>query len=93
MAGDERDVAEEVRLGVGAREPGGAPVLSCAQAEAHVLGDVAFVTCHEVLREGARLAATNVFVRERGGWRMTHHQATPIAPGQLRPRAPTGPAN
>jgi ketosteroid isomerase-like protein len=73
--------------------PGGAPALSCAQAEAHVLGEVAFVTCHEVLREGARLAATNVFVRERGAWRMAHHQATPIAPGQVRPPRRLGPAN
>ncbi len=73
--------------------PGGAPRLSCSHAEPHVLGEVAFVTCPEVLRDGARLAATNVFVRERGAWRMSHHQATPIAPGQLRPRAPAGPAN
>lgn len=73
--------------------PGGAPILSCAQAESHVLGDVALVTCHEVLRAGGRLAATNVWVRERGGWRLAHHQATPIAPGQVRPPRPTGPAN
>ncbi len=73
--------------------PGGAPDLSCSQAEAHVLGDVAFVTCHEVLRAGARLAATNVYARERGAWRIVHHQASPIAPGQVRAPRPTGPAN
>jgi ketosteroid isomerase-like protein len=70
----------------------GAPDLSCSLAEAHVLGDVAFVTCHEVL-PGVRLAATNVFVREGRAWRMVHHQASPIAPGQARPLPPAGPAN
>lgn len=73
--------------------PGGAPELSCSQAEAHVLGPVAFVTCHEVLRSGGRLAATNVYVRERGAWRMVHHHAAPIATGQARPARPGGPAN
>jgi ketosteroid isomerase-like protein len=69
-----------------------APEVSCERAEAHVLGDVAFVTCHEVL-PGGRLAATNVFAREDGGWRMVHHQATPIAPGQVRPSPSGGPRN
>jgi ketosteroid isomerase-like protein len=74
-------------------EDGGAPDdLACSLAEAHVLGDVAFVTCHEVL-PGGRLLATNVFAREAGAWRMVHHQATPIAPGQARPLPPPGPAN
>lgn len=69
---------------------GGAPEVACERAEAHVLGDVGLVTCHEVL-PGGRLAATNVFVREDGRWRMAHHQATAIAPGQVRP-APAGPS-
>jgi ketosteroid isomerase-like protein len=73
--------------------PGGAPELSCSQAEANVLGDVAFVTCHEVIRTGGRLAATNVYARERGAWRMVHHQATPIAPGQVRTSTRPGRAN
>jgi hypothetical protein len=51
------------------------------------------VTCHEVIRAGGRLAATNVYVRERGGWRIAHHQAAPIAPGQARPPPSPGPAN
>jgi len=70
----------------------GAPDLSCEVAEAHVLGEVAFVTCHEVM-DGGVLATTNLFVREDGAWRMVHHQATPIAPGQVRMRGPGGPAN
>jgi ketosteroid isomerase-like protein len=73
--------------------PGGAPDITCSSAEAHVLGDVAFVTCHEVLRQGAWLAATNVFARERGAWRVVHHQATPVALRQARPKAPPGPSN
>ena len=40
-------------------------------------GDVAIVVCEEELRDGS-LAATNLFVREEGNWRMMHHQASPI---------------
>jgi hypothetical protein len=47
---------------------------------AHVLGDSAFVVCHEVI-EGTRLVATNTFVREDRAWKMVHHQAAPIASG------------
>jgi ketosteroid isomerase-like protein len=70
----------------------GAPEIACSLAEARVLGDVAFVTCHEAIG-GGRLAATNVFVRERGAWRLVLHQATPIAPGLARAEAPAGPPN
>jgi ketosteroid isomerase-like protein len=68
-------------------ESGSAPQVRCTLAQAHLLGDAAFVTCHEVL-EGAVLVATNVFVREAGGWRICHHQAAPLAPGQRRARPP-----
>jgi ketosteroid isomerase-like protein len=68
------------------------PEVEVSLAQAHVLGEVAFVTCHEVV-EGGRLAATNVFVRELGRWRVVHHQASPIAPGQERELPPPGPAN
>jgi ketosteroid isomerase-like protein len=73
------------------RSPG-APRVACERAEAHLLGEVALVTCHEVL-PGGRLAATNAFVREGGSWRMVHHQSTPIASGQERPPPPAGLAN
>jgi ketosteroid isomerase-like protein len=66
----------------------GSPEVRCTLAEAHVLGEVALVTCHEVL-EGGRLAATNVYAREDGVWRLVHHQASPMAPGQAR-HEPTG---
>jgi ketosteroid isomerase-like protein len=69
-----------------------APRVSCSLAQARVLGEAALVTCHELV-EGGRLAATNVFAREGGRWRMVHHQASPIAPGQVRDLPPSGPAN
>jgi ketosteroid isomerase-like protein len=69
----------------GILESGNAPAISWSLAEAHLVGEVALVTCHEIL-PGGRLATTNVFAREGGAWRMVHHQATPIAPGQERPR-------
>ena len=57
---------------------GDAPRVRCTRASAHVLGAAAFVVCHETM-EGARLVATNVFVREDGAWRMVHHQAGGLA--------------
>lgn len=71
---------------------GNAPDISASRAEARVLGEAAFVTCHEVLA-GGLLAATNVFVREDGAWRMVHHQASPVAAGQARRSPARGPAN
>jgi ketosteroid isomerase-like protein len=47
--------------------------------QAFLLGDAAFVICYEAL-EGGFLIATNIFVREAGAWRMTHHQAGPVPP-------------
>lgn len=41
-------------------------------------GDDARVICVEFVG-GAALAATNLFKRVDGAWRMTHHQASPIA--------------
>ena len=62
----------------------GSPSISCQGAEAHFLSDdVCFVTCYELIGQGA-LVATNIFVKEAGGWKMVHHQASPAA----RPPAP-----
>ncbi|MBK8251828.1 MAG: nuclear transport factor 2 family protein [Polyangiaceae bacterium] len=55
-----------------------APEVVCAEAKAHVLGDVAFVVCNEVL-PGGELCATNLFVREAGQWKLLHHHAGPVA--------------
>jgi ketosteroid isomerase-like protein len=43
-----------------------------------VAGDDGRVLCVEIV-EGAALAATNLFRRVGGAWRMVHHQASPIA--------------
>jgi ketosteroid isomerase-like protein len=43
-----------------------------------VAGEEARVICVEFVG-GAALAATNLFKRVNGAWRMIHHQASPIA--------------
>ena len=54
-----------------------APHVMCHDDRALLYGDVAIVVCEEELDTG-HLVATNMFVREAGGWRMVHHQASPI---------------
>lgn len=71
---------------VGGRHP---PRISCHDARATLLGDVAAVVCLE--RVGATtLAATNLFVREDGAWKLVHHQAGPCPPLATSP-PPTPP--
>jgi hypothetical protein len=41
-------------------------------------GDVALVTCFERV-DGQYLIASNLFVREGKGWKLSHHQAGPVA--------------
>jgi ketosteroid isomerase-like protein len=67
---------------------GDAPAISCAAASAHVAGDVAWVLCRERIPGAPPVAATNVFVRERGTWRICHHHAGLVA--QERDEAPPG---
>lgn len=83
------EVLESWRSILGSSAP---PEITCAYAEARVVGDVAWVTCHEHVGDTV-LAGVNVFAREGGVWRVVHHQATPIAPGQLRAARERGPAN
>lgn len=52
------------------------PAIVCGNASAHVFADVAYVLCHENV-ERTLLAATNVFVHEKAGWKMVHHHAGP----------------
>src|SRR5450432_2733470 len=59
------------------------PDVMCGNASAHVLGESAFVICEEQVADDV-LIATNVFVRERGGWKLAHHQAAPIATDTLQ---------
>jgi hypothetical protein len=54
------------------------PAIRCRRPQAFIHGDSAFVICYEEI-EGAVLIATNLFVREGRSWRMTHHQAGPVA--------------
>ena len=55
------------------------PAVVCRDAAAQMCGDVAYVLCWEQI-EHTFLAATNVFVREDGRWRMVHHQAAAAPP-------------
>jgi hypothetical protein len=58
------------------RNPG-APSVLCYEESATVYGDTALVTCEEELEDGT-LAASNLFIRENGLWRLVHHQACAI---------------
>ncbi len=53
--------------------------IQCHDERVFLYGDVAIVLCEEHL-PGGTLAATNIFVREEGRWRMIHHQASAIIP-------------
>jgi ketosteroid isomerase-like protein len=53
--------------------------ITCKSPMARVLGEFAYVICHEVLDQGY-LVATNVFVQEDGQWKMVHHQAGAAPP-------------
>ena len=49
---------------------------ACQGATAHVVGDVGWVTCLEVLGDGA-LAATNIFALEDGMWKRASSPDSP----------------
>jgi hypothetical protein len=53
------------------------PRIEMTDAHAVILGTAAFVTCVEHLGDDM-IAATNVFVEERGKWRMVHHHGGPM---------------
>jgi ketosteroid isomerase-like protein len=83
---------EEVMASWRAILGGDAPPITCTRASAHVVGPAAFVVCHERV-PGARLVATNVFVREGGAWKMVHHQAGPLPPAREESEPPGGALN
>ena len=56
-----------------------APNIACRTPIVRVLGEIAYVICHEVLDQGC-LLATNVFTLEEGLWKMVHHQAGEAPP-------------
>ena len=64
------------------------PRVLCYEERVAVHGEIAIVTCDEEL-PGGTVIATNIFVRERGLWRLVHHQGSPLmtsrSPNQRRP--------
>lgn len=50
------------------------PRIVTGGAQVRLLGECAIVICRELVA-GTPLAATNVFVREQGRWRLVHHQS------------------
>ena len=71
-----RDVLRSWR---GILENPDAPSVEHRDAVVHPAGDAAVVLCRELVN-GTPLEATNVFVRERGAWRIAHHHASGVAP-------------
>jgi len=65
-----------------------APRIACFDEHAFLYGDAALVLCEEEL-EGGTLAASNLFVREDGVWRIAHHQAGQIVRRQSERRHPS----
>jgi ketosteroid isomerase-like protein len=62
-----------------------APRVACHDEEVLLYGDMAIVICEEEL-PGNALAASNVFVKEDGEWRLAHHHSGPIFSRQPEPR-------
>lgn len=54
------------------------PRIIVGAAEAHVTGDLAWVLCRELV-SGSPLAATNLFERREGRWRVVHHHSSPVS--------------
>ena len=52
------------------------PKIDCLKPQAFVFGETAMVICYEMI-EGQALVATNLFRREKDGWKLVHHQASP----------------
>lgn len=54
------------------------PRIVSGGARVLVPGEMAIVLCRELVA-GSPLAATNIFVREAGGWKLVHHHSSPVA--------------
>ncbi|MBK3735593.1 ketosteroid isomerase-like protein [Azospirillum brasilense] len=59
------------------RAPRG-PAVQSRNERVSLYGDTAVVLCEEMVGDTV-LAATNLFAREDGEWRLAHHQAGPVA--------------
>ena len=53
------------------------PRIVSGGASARILGETGIVVCRELV-SGNPLAATNIFIREDGAWRMLHHHSSPV---------------
>jgi ketosteroid isomerase-like protein len=53
------------------------PRIMCHDDAAFLFGNFAVVQCEEEL-SGTNLAATNIFIKEDGEWRLIHHHSSPI---------------
>lgn len=65
------------------------PDLRCLAPRAVLLGDCAYVLCHEAIGAGL-LVATNVFIREGRLWRLHHHHAGPAGSPPDTAESPPG---
>lgn len=54
------------------------PAIECRQPRVITYGDFAQVFCYEVIEEGT-LVACNLFAHDARGWKLVHHQASPLA--------------
>jgi hypothetical protein len=63
------------------------PKIRCLEPQAILHDRVALVLCYEVIEHDV-LLASNLFVKEKEGWKMMHHQAGPTV---ARPEEPAEP--
>src|SRR3546814_11047829 len=54
------------------------PAIECRQPRVVPYGEFAQVFCYELIEESA-LVACNLFVHDARGWKLVHHQASPVA--------------
>jgi ketosteroid isomerase-like protein len=83
-----RDRASVIASWQGILSSPDAPRIACYDEQVFLHGDIALVLCEEEL-EGGTLAASNLFVREDGAWRLSHHQAGQIVTRRAEPRRPS----
>ena len=66
------------------------PEVHCRGAKVLLWGETGLVLCYESIG-GQFLAASNLFAREGGAWRLVHHQAGPCQPPEALPEDKAGP--
>lgn len=66
------------------------PAIRARNEHLTMRGEVSLVVCEEVLNGRPALAASNLFAREDGRWRLVHRQSGPMA-DRREPRIEPGP--